>query len=115
MNQKDFLSVGNKHYSPETVVFVSSTVNKFIIGNGNNRGDYMIGVSFVPNLKKNSYKAECSSPFGGRGYIGVFPTEDLAWAKKHQYACMLADLQEDERISSAYARCMLPIKDWTKV
>lgn len=116
---KDFLSIDNKHYGPESVVFVSSTVNKFIIGNGNSRGDYMIGVSFVPNLKKNSYKAECSSPFGGRGYIGVFPTEleaHKAWqAKKHEYACMLANEQSDERVASLLREMYALDKDWTKM
>ena len=117
---KDFLSVGNKHYSPETVVFISGKVNQFIKDKGNDRGNYMIGVDFIPNKsKKNPYQARCSNPFGGSRYIGHYTTEleaHLAWqAKKHEYACMLADQQTDERIASRLREMYAPDKDWTKV
>ena len=117
---KDFLIQGNKHYSPETVVFVSKRVKLFLTNKRNFRGDYMIGVSYNPrNSKRNPYEAKCSSPFGGCGYIGVYPTEleaHKAWqAKKHEYACMLADLQADERIASRLREMYAPDKDWTKI
>ena len=115
---KDFLVQGNKHYSPETVVFVSKRINLFLTNKGNFRGDYMIGVSYDPrNSKGNPYEARCSSPFGGCGYIGVYPTElqaHLAWqAKKHEYALQLADIQTDERIASRLREMYAPDKDWT--
>lgn len=119
---KDFLSIGNKHYSPDTVVFISKKANKFIPDRSNTKGDYMIGVSYKPyKSKKNPYEAQCSNPFNKkeRGYIGMFPTEieaHLAWqAKKHEYACMLAELQSDERIASRLREMYAPDKDWTKV
>jgi hypothetical protein len=112
---KDFLVQGNKHYSPETVVFIPKKVNLFITDSGKVRGDYMIGVSYLPNKKINPYHARCSNPFSGSRYIGVHPTEleaHLAWqAKKHEYACMLADEQEDERIASRLREMYAPDKD----
>lgn len=117
---KDFLIQGNKHYSPETVVFVHKSVNLFLTDNGKVRGDCMIGVCYCPNKsKKNPYYTSCSNPFTGKQeYISMFPTEieaHLAWqARKHQLACLLADLQEDERISKALRDRYAPDKDWTK-
>ena len=116
---KDFLSVDNKHYSPETVVFVSKIVNMFITDGGNARNNYMIGVSDSLR-KKNPYRAQCSNPFiKGSGHIGCYPTEleaHKAWqAKKHEYACMLADLQDDERIASRLREMYAPDKDWSKI
>lgn len=99
---KDFLYSGNKHYSAETCVFITRQVNCFIADNVKARGQYMIGVSFAH--KKNPYVAKCSNPFNPRGsvHIGQYATEmeaHLAWkAKKHEYACMLADLQTDTRV-----------------
>lgn len=115
---KDFLVLGNKHYSPETVVFVSRKVNGFSIDRGKDRGDYMIGVSCRPNRKKNPYQASCSNPFTkGDRHIGYYPTEleaHKAWqAKKHEYACQLADMQEDERVAKALRERYAPDKDWT--
>lgn len=115
---KDILFKGNKHYSPETVVYVTQKVNLFILDGGKKRGDLMIGVSPCRESKKNPYKAECSDPFTtGRGYIGIFPTEleaHLAWkAKKHEYACMLADLQDDPRVAEALRQRYSEDKDWT--
>lgn len=117
---KDFLSVGNKHYSPETVVFVSRKVNSFIIDSGGSRGSCMIGVSYKPyNNKKNPYMAQCKNPFNKkeRGYIGYYVTEleaHLAWqARKHELALQLADLQEDDRIASRLREMYAPDKNWT--
>lgn len=114
---KDFLSFGNKHYSPETVVFIPKNVNLFIGNSGKARGDYMIGVCYLPELKKNLYRARCSDPFGGSEHTGYYRTEleaHKAWqAKKHEYALQLSDLQQDERIASRLREMYAPDKDWT--
>lgn len=94
---KDFLSAGNKHYSSETVVFISGKVNGFITDCGKTRGDYMIGVNYVPNQsKKNPYQVSCRNPFGGSRHVGYYPTEieaNKAWqARKHELALQLAEL-----------------------
>lgn len=120
-SDKDFLFEGNKHYGPETVVFVPKKVNIFITDRGKARGDCMIGVCYKPyDSKKNPYQAYCCNPFiGGQKYLGCYPTEieaHLAWqAKKHEYACRLAALQTDERIAKVLRERYTPDKDWTKV
>jgi len=100
---KDFLVADNKVYSPNTCVFISSRLNKFITDSGGSRGEYLLGVSLYK--RNGKFKAQCSDPFRENGeYIGYFDTEleaHLAWkARKHEYACQLADLQEDERVAS---------------
>lgn len=118
---KDFLSANNKHYSSDTVVFIPAKVNLFIIDRGNGRGNCMIGVCNKHyNSKKSPYEAQCRNPFNGeRGYIGVFSSEieaHKAWqAKKHEYACQLADMQEDDRVAKALRERYAPDKDWSKV
>lgn len=114
---KDFLSEGNKQYSPETVVFVSKKVNQFIVDSGKTRGECLIGVSHYPERAKNPYLARCRNPFGSSSYVGIYMTEieaHKAWqARKHQHACHLADLQSDERIASRLREMYAPDKDWT--
>lgn len=116
---KDFLSGEVKIYSPETCVYVSAKVNTFILESNMGRGQYMIGVSYNNRSKINPYTAQCKNPFLKRVkmHIGVFTTEleaHKAWqAKKHELACKLADLQQDERISNKLRSIYLPDKDWT--
>lgn len=115
---KDLLIEGNKHYSPETVVFVNSVVNRFIEDCSKVRGSYMIGVC-ASGRKNKPYSAGCSNPFTVKqNKIGRYKTEleaHLAWqAKKHEYSCMLADLQTDERVAKILRERYAPDKDWTK-
>lgn len=37
---KDFLILDNKHYGPETCVYISKSLNSFIITRGNDRGGF---------------------------------------------------------------------------
>lgn len=112
---KDFLSVGNKHYSPETVVYIPRALNTFI--GEKSSGILMRGVQIVKNSKNNPYQACCCNPFSEtRDYLGVFRTEleaHKAWqAKKHEYACILADMQDDLRLAEALRQRYSPDKDW---
>ncbi len=114
---KDLLCFNNKEYSPTSVVFISRKVNAFLKINRKVRGRYMIGASWLS--KTNNFQASCSDPFGvENGYIGRFNTEleaHKAWqAKKHEYACQLAELQEDPRVAQALRERYAPDKDWTK-
>ena len=43
---KDLLFEGNKVYSAETCVFVTSVVNSFTLDRGNDRGEWLIGVNW---------------------------------------------------------------------
>lgn len=116
---KDFLYVGNKHYSPETVIFISKKINNFIKDCGRARGSQMLGVCYKPSeSKKNPYVVSCSNPFSHKQeYLGRFSTEleaHKAWkAKKHEHACALADTQTDERVVKVLRERYAPDKDWT--
>lgn len=115
---KDFLSVGRKHYSPETVVYISQSLNSFIIDSGKVRGHLMLGVSFMAG-RKSPYRVQCNNPFLKKiEHVGYFTTEveaHKAWqAKKHEHALKLADLQDDPRVADALRERYSPDKDWTK-
>ena len=117
---KDLLVTGNKEYSPTTTVFVPKTLNCFVTGSDKNRGKFMLGVSFMKRHKTKPYVSRCHNPFtddSNSEHINYFSTEleaHKAWqAKKHEYACMLADLQEDERVAKALRERYAPDKDWT--
>lgn len=116
---KDFLFEGNKHYGPESVVFISGRLNTFIINRGNDRGSYMLGVAYTPDKsKRNPFQAKCSNPFTGKvEYLGYFPTEleaHLAWkAKKHDLARLYAKLQTDDRVIKRLYEMYALDTDWT--
>jgi hypothetical protein len=102
---KDLLGKGEKLYSPNTVVFISKTLNNFLRDERETKYGYMKGCSFNKRLGK--FTATCSPVLDVRdvNYLGVFNTEveaHLAWkAKKHEYACMLAEKETDPRIITA--------------
>lgn len=116
---KDILIGNNKHYSPETVVYVSQCVNGFICCTDKSRGNLLLGVSPKKTSKLRPFQAQCSDPFGRRSkYIGSFPTEleaHKAWqGRKHEYALALSLLQGDERVKYRLSTIFSPDKDWTK-
>jgi hypothetical protein len=104
---KDILCEGNKVYCPEYCVFVTKLTNTFILDSKKVRGEYMLGVFF--HKRDKVYVAQCNNTFGitknQNRYLGYFETEleaHLAWkAKKHEYACRLAELQDDPRVAEA--------------
>lgn len=115
---KDILMYGNKHYGPETVVYVPAKLNTFVNDLSHVRGNTMIGAFCALPTMKNPYSARCSNPSTGKSeYIGLFPTEleaHKAWqAKKHEYACLLANQQQDPRVAKALRERYAPDKDWT--
>lgn len=101
---KDLLFIGNKLYSPETCVFVSSTTNGFTLDCRATKGDWPIGVSF--HKFHNKFGARCQNPFIKKlEHLGYFECPQMAheaWRKrKHELACQLADLQTDDRVANA--------------
>lgn len=104
---KDLLVTGNKHYSPETCVFVSKQVNMFLVDSGATRGNYLIGASWCK--RNNKFKSQCRNPITRvQETLGYFTTEQEAheaWlAKKLEHSHTLASLQTDIRIAEALIR-----------
>lgn len=100
---KDLLLPGNKVYSPDTCVFISNDLNKFLIDQPRNRRG-LAGCTWVERRQK--YQSQCWNPFSRkREFLGHFDTEveaHVAWRKrKHKFACMYADMQIDPRIENA--------------
>jgi hypothetical protein len=103
---KDILFEGNKVYSPETCVFVSSKTNTFMSDSRAIRGEWPIGVCY--NKSRGKFKAECCNPFTlKKEFLGRFhcPQEaHNAWKRrKHELACELADSEyvTDPRVAAA--------------
>lgn len=101
---KDLIVPGNKVYSPETCMFVSSQVNNFFLSRGSERGEWPLGVHY--DKRKGKFKAFISELGTGRNKnLGSFNTPDEAhnaWLdRKKQLAVELAALQTDDRISKA--------------
>ena len=115
---KDLLSGESKIYSPDTVVYIPNDLNVFITDRKNDRGLLMIGVCLVPS-KNKPYYCSCSNPFKKKQeYLGRFKSEleaHLVWqAKKHEHACVLANMQDDSRVADVLRQRYSPDKDWTK-
>ena len=101
---KDILFNGNKVYSKETCVFVTSLVNSFTIDRGNDRGECLIGVNWHKGVGK--FVSQCSNPFTKKQeHLGYFNCEieaHQAWLKrKLELAQLLASEQTDERVAKA--------------
>lgn len=101
---KDILKPGNKVYSPDTCVFVSSQMNKFLTDSNSSRGEWPAGVYLEG--RSGRLKAQCNNPFNGvREHLGYFACPNAAheaWrARKHLHACAYADQQTDPRIAQA--------------
>lgn len=102
---KDLLVEGNKIYGPDTCVFVTQDVNKFICDSGATRGVYPIGVTKVTHRFINKpYNAKCTV-YGKTKNLGYFTTPEeahQAWrVAKHDIAIELAAKQSDPRVTQA--------------
>lgn len=98
---KDILGDG-KLYSATTCCFVCPHLNKFLLERQACRGDYPIGVSYHKHTGK--FQSNCRNPLiGAQEYLGLYTTPEdahAAWKKrKHELACALADMQQDQRLS----------------
>ncbi len=107
---KDILSDGLM-YSPSACAFVTAEVNLFVHVSRKPR-NLPIGVTISDRY---GYKSQCRNPFDRKSsnHIGYFDTKEdahEAWRlKKHEYACRLADIETDPRVSislrSRYVKC----------
>lgn len=101
---KDLLVKGNRIYSVQTCIFVSKIVNRFLNGNGSQRGKYQLGVSLEGYTGK--FKAQCRNPLTNKKeYLGLFESEIKAYeawlARKQELATLLAGQQMGERVAQA--------------
>jgi len=108
---KDILSPGNKLYSPETCVFISGNLNKFLCDAGAIRGQWPIGVCWAK--REGKFLARCCNPADGKyvflGYFDCPNRAHEAWRKaKHNHALAYADKQSDQRIAQALRIRYLP-------
>lgn len=89
---KDVLFKGNKHYSPETCVFVPRDINVFLTNRSGDRGEYPIGVYLKRGLDK--YGSQVSLGKGLQRHLGYFDTPIAAFqaykVAKEDYAKLLA-------------------------
>lgn len=96
---KDILSPGNKVYSPENCIFVTSKINSLIKNNIKTRGKYPQGVSF--SSRYNKFYAHCRVD-GKSKHLGVFCTSNEASKKykkfKGELIKKIADEQKDFRL-----------------
>lgn len=100
---KDILYEGNKVYSPESCVFVSSAVNIFVVECGKSRGECPIGVHWHKSAGK--FKAQIRVKGGNQKHLGLFTCQQeahKAWlAAKLELAYALAAEQTDSRVAEA--------------
>lgn len=101
---KDLLYPGNVIYSPEACIFISGTVNTFIVTQENRRGDFPIGVSFHKPTRK--FSAYCGNPFTKKvENLGSYLTPEEAHAawkrRKLELAVKLAEIQDNPRVAKA--------------
>ena len=94
---KDLLFRGNKCYSPDTCIFVSSKVNTFI----NNKCSEFVGASW--NKSGGKFQSRVRNPFTGKDeYLGLFYTQQEAHAawktRKLEFVSDLVRLEPDSRI-----------------
>ena len=101
---KDLLFEGNKVYSAETCVFVTSMVNLFTIDSGASRGEWLIGVCWDKGV--NKFRSKCRNPFTKKQeHLGLFTCQEeahQAWLnRKLELSHLLAAEQTDERVGKA--------------
>lgn len=77
---KDMLVKNNTTYSPDTCLFISQELNKFLTLRDNYRGELPIGVS----KSGNKFISRINDGCGHKKYLGVFNSKELAhreWQK----------------------------------
>ena len=92
---KDILIAGNKIYSTQSCIFISSQVNTLLNNCAANRGEYPQGVDFHKREGKYRARLRCH---GKRKELGYFTTPELAGAAykiaKRKHIIEVAQTQE---------------------
>jgi len=110
---KDLLLIGNKHYSPDTCIFISHALNNLLNVREAARGRYKIGVCWSKTSKK--FMSACTVDSESI-CLGFFDTEEeahLTYIKfKQAHVLKIAELQESPKLRQAlitYANNILSI------
>lgn len=103
---KDLLKPGNKHYSPDTCIFLRPIVNGFLTERSRFKSEYGTGISKLPS---GNYRAVCNNPYiNDRSVSKTFTTLSDAIeyrrSMKHEFALMLASEETDARIIEALTK-----------
>jgi len=104
---KDLLVQGNKHYGPNTCIFITPALNNLLTLRANDRGAYPVGVSSYVTKGCRYFKASCSL-HAQRKTVGTFKTvqeaSDCYKAAKLGHIATLAAAEPDPRIKAALLR-----------
>lgn len=104
---KDLLVLGNKHYGPDTCMFVSKYINSLTVLRGNARGAYPLGVVKSSSNGYTYFLAKCSF-YGKQKTLGSFSTPEEAseayLIAKRTYLQEIADQQSDIKLKEALIR-----------
>jgi hypothetical protein len=101
---KDILFEGNRVYSPNTCIFVSPQLNKFLTHSSKKSRRFPVGVSW--NSWRGKFHAYCNNPFTEKpDFLGWFTSAEEAheaWRRrKNELACRYADIEPDARLAAA--------------
>lgn len=103
---KDLLCPGNKHYSPETCVFIPKRVNNILQSGERCGGTLPFGVTFEKQTKR--YKASCSDGNGRYVTIGRYATPEAAGdAYKSFKRSVIHSLADDANLSEKVRMALL--------
>lgn len=80
---KDILLKGNKHYSPDTCVFIPNELNCFLTLRQRARGSQPLGVHY--RKQSDKFAAQGSLPNGRKLHLGYFDNPDSAWLSYKTY------------------------------
>lgn len=111
---KDLMLYENKHYCPEACVFVSPTVNSFLIKCDKSRGIYPLGVTRREDCH-NPYQVQVGIGKSKSKYLGVFATPHVAhraWQlAKIEYGLRLAKSETHIKVKQGLLRVVSKIQN----
>lgn len=101
---KDLLVPGNKHYGPNTCLFLTQALNSLLCLRTNDRGAWPLGVYLDKRKPINPFVARCRM-YGKSVHLGTFDSPEKASAcyiqAKLAYIAELADAESDPQIKQA--------------
>lgn len=107
---KDLLILGNKIYSPETCLFVSQRINKFILENPQKNRPYMKGANITKNGKFIAYgRTVCGLKTVNLGTYTREIDAHKAWLNHKIY--LLTELREEINNEKLYETLLGRYKD----